>query len=76
MVNSTADLANLFSLYNRTNERLVALGMGEMGKISRVMALVLGAEFTFAAPNNGQPTAPGQLSKQQLMDILENINTR
>lgn len=74
-VNENADMANLLSLYN-TSKRLVVFGMGDKGKITRVLALMLGAEFTFAAPDNGVVTAPGQLKKSELIRIqnqFENI---
>ncbi len=74
-VNEKKDIANLLSLYN-TSKRTVVLGMGEKGKITRVLAPMVGAEFTFAAPDNGTVTAPGQLKKSELVRIqnqLENI---
>jgi 3-dehydroquinate dehydratase type I len=71
-VNQTEDLINLFHLY-RHNLRLVVIGMGEKGIISRVAAPFLGAEFTFASVGDGHETAPGQISKDKLDLILEQI---
>ena len=48
--------------------------MGKLGRISRVMGPYLGAEFTFAAPGEGEETAPGQLSYDQLEAIYKVIN--
>lgn len=61
MVNSKEDNARLMSLYN-TVGRKVIIGMGELGKITRLAALSLGAEFTFASPDEQHLTAPGQLT--------------
>jgi 3-dehydroquinate dehydratase-1 len=71
-VNQTEDLINLFHLY-RHNFRLVVIGMGEKGVISRVAAPFLGAEFTFASAGDGHETAPGQISKDKLDLILGQI---
>lgn len=71
-VNDSKDVANLFSLYG-SSKRIVALGMGNAGKITRVLATMMGAEFTFAAPDNGRGTAPGQLKKSELKRILNQL---
>jgi len=52
----------------------VVIGMGEKGRITRVMAPFLGAEFTFASPESGGETAPGQLSVNQLNELFNVIN--
>ena len=61
MVNTKEDNANLLSLY-RKEGRKVILGMGELGKITRLAALKLGAEFTFVSADDQHATAPGQLT--------------
>jgi 3-dehydroquinate dehydratase-1 len=71
-VNHTWDLQSLFKLYNR-DLRMVIIGMGEQGVISRIAAPLLGAEFTFAAAEAGQETAPGQISKDKLLSIIRQI---
>jgi 3-dehydroquinate dehydratase-1 len=43
---------------------MIVLGMGHLGKLSRVISPLLGAYLTFASLNT--PTAPGQLSLQEL----------
>jgi 3-dehydroquinate dehydratase type I len=71
-VNHTWDLQNLFKLYNR-DLRMVIIGMGEKGVISRIAAPMLGAEFTFGAPEAGKETAPGQISRDKLLSIIRQI---
>ena len=77
-VNGEADAARILSLYdydreNSKEKKIVALGMGEKGKIIRLVAPLLGAPFTFAALSAGKETAPGQLDRQTLQGILDRI---
>jgi 3-dehydroquinate dehydratase-1 len=67
------DIANLLSLYSTTH-RIVSIGMGEKGKLTRVLSLLMGAEFTYAAPDDGTETAPGQLKKTELKRIINQLD--
>ncbi len=69
-VNNPTDNARLVALY--TNKiPIVSLGMGELGMITRIAALKMGAPFTFVRGNNIRETAPGQLSENEINDILK-----
>ncbi len=70
MVNRPEDNAALLSVYE-LGKRIVSVGMGEIGKISRIAAPFLGAEFTFASASDEFATAPGQLSYTKLKTIIE-----
>ncbi len=72
-VQSKEDLINLFSLYTRPGRKVI-LGMGPQGRITRVAAPLLGSEFTFASPEEGLETAPGQMSAGQLKAIYKILN--
>lgn len=48
----------------------VILGMGEMGKITRIFGPLLGNVITFAPATKEEESAPGQLTKQQLENIF------
>ena len=72
-VNSLEDTRNLISLYDLPGRKVV-IGLGKKGRITRVMAPFLGAEFTFASPETGGETAPGQLSVSQLNELYKMIN--
>ena len=72
-VNSPEDVKSLLNLYNLPGKKVV-LGMGQLGRITRVMGPYLGAEFTFSAPGEGAETAPGQLSYKQLKGIYKVID--
>jgi 3-dehydroquinate dehydratase/shikimate dehydrogenase len=53
--------------YSHTHS-LIGLCMGEQGVISRVLCVRAGSQFTFAAANPGEETAPGQLTARTLRD--------
>ena len=74
--NSPADCARIMSLYSQ-HDHIVAFAMGEVGKITRVAAPFLGAEFTFVSVDEAHLTAPGQLTASQMETmyrIIEDIN--
>jgi 3-dehydroquinate dehydratase / shikimate dehydrogenase len=48
---------------------VVGIAMGEEGLVSRVLAPRAGAAFTFASPENGAETAPGQVTARTLRDL-------
>ncbi len=68
MCNSSDDMLSIFSLYQNT-PKAIAFGMGERGKVSRLMAPVLGAPFTFASLD-GRETASGQLPYETVVLFL------
>ena len=72
-VNSLKDVHHLLGLYKLPGKKVV-LGMGKLGRITRLMGPYLGAEFTFGAPGTGSETAPGQFSYNQLTDIYKVID--
>ena len=48
------------------NHSLIGMCMGEQGVISRVLGVRAGSVFTFAAVSEGERTAPGQITAQEL----------
>lgn len=70
MVTKPEDNASLLSVYE-SGKRIVSVGMGELGKISRIAAPFLGAEFTFASATDEFATAPGQISYHKLRTVIE-----
>jgi len=72
MANTTTDSARVLSLYEHYTS-LVAICMGEYGKITRFAAPMLGAPFTFAAYAEGLETAPGQLTYNFLNSVIKNL---
>lgn len=49
-------------------ERLVGVCMGEYGPLSRILAPLVGSEFTFASLSPELQSAPGQLPVDELID--------
>ncbi|HCC55528.1 MAG TPA: type I 3-dehydroquinate dehydratase [Desulfobulbaceae bacterium] len=52
---------------------LIAFCMGQIGMISRVASTDLGGYMTYAAPDNGLTTAPGQLPASALRRIFTDL---
>jgi 3-dehydroquinate dehydratase-1 len=73
MVNAPKDNARLMGLY-RPGVKIVSIGMGETGKISRIAAPYLGAEFTFASTSKKTVTAPGQFTVEEMEEIFKLID--
>jgi 3-dehydroquinate dehydratase-1 len=71
-INVNRDNSKILSLYKAPG-RLVAIGMGDLGRISRIVAPFLGAEFTYASLNEGSATAPGQISYEKLNQFIIEI---
>ena len=70
MVNSVNDVSLLLSLYLDRSD-IVVFGMGEKGSDSRIAALLNGASFMYAFPDNGKATAPGQLSVSTMQRLFK-----
>ncbi len=56
------------------NVEIVAFCMGAPGMISRVMAPLMGALFTFAALEEGAESAAGQLTVGEMKEVLNILN--
>jgi 3-dehydroquinate dehydratase type I len=65
-----ADNARLLGLLDHPGPLLV-IGMGEKGRITRLLGPLLGSLFTYAAWTRGQETAPGQWTVEELRRRLE-----
>lgn len=72
-VNAPEDIRNLISLYDLPGRKII-LGMGRLGRITRLIGPYLGAEFTFASTGQSGETAPGQISLQELKNIYKVID--
>lgn len=62
--------------YARNKGRaIIALCMGEQGKISRIMAPLLGAAWSYASLEKGAESAPGQLTAEEMRLIYRLLGT-
>ncbi len=76
MVNSPKDVFVLADLLKekKKNEKLIVIGMGEMGKLTRIMFPTMGSYLTYASME-GEKIAPG-LMNQKEMESVYNIITK
>jgi len=68
-VNNRNDNVRLLTLLNK-DEKLVIVGMGKEGMITRIAAPILGSIFTYASTGKGDETASGQLGKEEMMKVF------
>ncbi len=68
-VNSERDNARLLGLLDSGRD-IIVIGMGEKGRITRIVAPILGSPFTYAAPARGRETADGQLDRETMERYL------
>ena len=69
MAKSINDGSRILSLYNNSNNvKLVAFSMGDFGKMSRLLCLLLGSPYTYVSL--GKPIAPGQFSLDEVKSIF------
>ncbi len=72
-VNQMSELNNLYRLIlDNQDVQTIAIGMGEMGKMSRVIAPLMGAPWTYASSPHGS-SAPGQIDISELMNIYSRM---
>jgi 3-dehydroquinate dehydratase type I len=55
--------------------RVIVLGMGEFGQVTRVFGGLWGNEMTFAPLAQAEASAPGQLTKSQLETIFKELSS-
>jgi len=75
MTHSGRDNARLLGLLDDTR-KVVALGMGHKGRITRIVSPLLGSPFTFASLSKGKETAAGQIDRKTLEGLLQNLAER
>ena len=64
---------NLQVIAAENNFPLIAFCMGALGKISRLATIKLGGYMTYAAPDAGDETAPGQMKVSKLNAMLKGL---
>lgn len=63
---STSDALRLLRI---GGEDVLAMGMGEEGTCSRILAPIFGQSFVYSALSDAEKTAPGQLTAQTLHEL-------
>jgi 3-dehydroquinate dehydratase/shikimate dehydrogenase len=70
--NQVKDQLIIFSLLKtaiKENLNLIALAMGEMGQLSRILAPSMGSFLTFASLEKGKESAPGQFTLDEMLSL-------
>lgn len=75
-LSDTMVLYQLSQFLRKEGIRFIVFAMGDNGVNTRILAPVLGSEFTFAALGAKDLTAPGQLSFREMKEIwnINNLN--
>ncbi len=68
-VNRSEDNARLLALVD-FSVPVIAIGMGDLGRITRLAGPLIGSPFTYASPGKGLETASGQLDAETLAFLL------
>ncbi|MEI6221988.1 MAG: type I 3-dehydroquinate dehydratase [bacterium] len=73
---SPFDTITIFKLLEKAHEerrQLIALCMGEKGRLTRVVSPLLGGYLTFASMDMGKESAPGQMTLEQMRTIWKEL---
>jgi 3-dehydroquinate dehydratase-1/3-dehydroquinate dehydratase/shikimate dehydrogenase len=76
MANSYEDVLkvlNLQTIATENNFPLIFFCMGRMGMVSRLATLRLGGFMTYAAPDGGDESAPGQMKVSTLRTMMKKL---
>ena len=60
---------NLLGSRKPISLEIIPIAMGEAGKWTRILGLAHGAYLTYAAPETGEETAPGQITVRDMIDV-------
>ncbi|MFA6016910.1 MAG: type I 3-dehydroquinate dehydratase [Patescibacteria group bacterium] len=76
MINNDQDIKNLFKilLSKKKDEKMIMVGMGEKGQITRILGPLLGSFLTFASTEYGE-SAPGQIDINEMKRNYKLLDT-
>jgi 3-dehydroquinate dehydratase/shikimate dehydrogenase len=69
MANSFEDCVRMMDLVKKAKIPTVGICMGEIGMVTRILALPLGSPFTYCAMTQDRKLAPGQIA----FDLMKNL---
>jgi 3-dehydroquinate dehydratase-1 len=72
LVRSAKDNARILGILS-DDRPLVVVGMGRLGKITRIAGPFLGSPFTYASFEEGKETAEGQINHMKVAEISERL---
>ena len=66
----------VYMRFLKENPGNIAFAMGKHGVISRIIAPLLGAPFTYAAQSTGRECAPGQLTSEEMTSLYRLLRVK
>ncbi|MBN1113744.1 MAG: type I 3-dehydroquinate dehydratase [Oligoflexia bacterium] len=73
-VNNIRDNARLLGLLDSENVPVIVIGMGGLGRVTRIAAPLLGGFCTFASYKADKKTADGQYTLDELVEIYKRLD--
>ena len=70
MANSKEDVLNILRVTKQFEGKVIGIGMGEKGKLTRILGTYFGSILTFASMD-GKSSAPGQIDVRRLKEIYK-----
>jgi len=67
-------ILSLIPYAKKRGQEIIAFCMGEKGKVSRILAPMMGAVWVYASSSHGRGSAPGQLPATELREWLRQVN--
>lgn len=67
--NKLSDNLKILNLVKKSDKNIIAICMGQIGEISRILAPLYGSYLTFASLETGKESAPGQIPAETLKNI-------
>ena len=74
MVNTKRDILTILQTINDFENKVIGIGMGDKGKLTRVLNLYFGSILTYIVFNRRKMSAPGQLDVNELCNLLTVID--
>ncbi|ACV24838.1 type I 3-dehydroquinate dehydratase [Methanocaldococcus fervens] len=75
MANNKEDVLNILEVINKYSGKIIGIGMGENGKLTRILGVYFGSILTFAS-YKGKSSAPGQVDIETLKEIWKLMNLK
>lgn len=74
MANSFTDSIRMLRLAEKSDLPTIAICMGDLGHVTRVLALKNGAPFTYTVMKSGRKIAPGQVTIDDMRDVYRSAD--
>ncbi|WP_423793405.1 type I 3-dehydroquinate dehydratase [Methanocaldococcus indicus] len=74
-VNDKKDILTILELSYEYKGKIIAIGMGEEGKLTRILAPYFGSILTFSS-YKGKSSAPGQIDIEKMKKIIEMLELK